>query len=196
MINDLDQTIETLLKRELPPNLADQITISFAPPDGEFPPSSVSLPAIDLFLYDIRENKDLRSIFWDFERNANGKGKKKRDPVRVDFSYFITAWPSESVPTPVHDEHWLLGETMKILLRHEIFPEEILQGTLIGQKPSIPVLSLQPSHLQSIGEFWQALGGKPKAALNYTVTLSIDPFQATEVPLVLEKIIGMKPGME
>ena len=28
--------------------------------------------------------------------------------------------------------------------------------------------------LQSIGEFWQAMGGKPKATLHYAVTISVD----------------------
>ena len=186
MINDIDKSIEALLKEELPENLAAQITISFAPPDGEFPPSSINLPAIDFFLYDIRENKELRSNVWHYDRNENGKGTKKRDPVRVDFSYLITAWPSESAPSPVQDEHWLLGEVMKILLRHEIFPQHLLVNSLANQEPPIPVLSLQSGYLQSMGEFWQALGGKPKATLNYTVTVSVDPFQSTDVSFVME----------
>lgn len=188
MINDLDKSIEALLKEKLPTGLADQITISFAPPDGEFPPSSVNLPAIDFFLYDIRENRDLRSKIWQFEKNQNGnKGTKKQDPIRVDFSYLITAWPSGSAPSPIQDEHGLLGEVMKILLRHEIFPEHLIQGSLRTQEFPIPALALQPGHLQSMGEFWQALGGKPKATLNYTITLSVDPYQATEIAFVTEK---------
>ena len=61
MIDDLDKTIATLLRRELPPSLAQQVQISFATPDDQFPPQSVTLPAIDLFLYDVRENLELRS---------------------------------------------------------------------------------------------------------------------------------------
>ena len=34
MIHDLDKTLEELLKRELPPELVSQVTISFATPDG------------------------------------------------------------------------------------------------------------------------------------------------------------------
>ena len=30
-------------------------------------------------------------------------------------------------------------------------------------------------------EFWQALGGKPKAALNYTVTIGVEPHKPVEV---------------
>ncbi len=61
MINDLDETLRELLERSLPATLAQQVGISFATPDDQFPPSSVTVPAIGLFLYDVRENRDLRS---------------------------------------------------------------------------------------------------------------------------------------
>jgi hypothetical protein len=192
MINDLDESVAALLRRELPPGLAQQVQISFATPDDQFPPQSVTLPAIDLFLYDIRENLDLRSSESIFERGADGTAKRYRAPVRVDFSYLITAWPSASVPDPAEDEHRLLGEVMRALLRYWTLPEEVLQGVLVEQKPDLPVSSLQPGRLQSLGEFWQALGGKPKVALNYSVTLAIDVAKREEVPLVTDKKIKLR----
>ena len=81
-----------------------------------------------------------------------------------------TAWPSASSTTPAQDEHHLLSEVMQVLLRHSAIPDPVLQGSLAGQEPPLPAITLLPGQLQSIGEFWQALGGKPKAALNYTVT--------------------------
>ena len=196
MINDLDKTLEELLKRELPQELVSQVTISFATPDDQFPPSSVSLPAIDIFLYDVRENLNLRSNEWTVERHSSVTATKKRPPVRVECSYLITAWPSESAPNPAMDEHHLLGEVMKVLLRHPTIPAGVLQGSLKGQEPPLPVMSLQPGRLQSLGEFWQALGGKPKAALNYSVTIGVEPFEAVEGPVVLEKIIAIKPDVK
>lgn len=192
MINDLDKTLSMLLERDLPSELAKQVQISFATPDDQFPPQAVTLPAIDLFLYDVRENLELRSNEVFFDRNSGGTAKKMRAPVRVDFSYLITAWPSDSVPDPAEDEHRLLGEVMRVLLRHRTIPEEVLYGVLRRQKPALPVSSLQPGRLQSLGEFWQALGGKPKAALNYQVTLSVEVEDATDVHLVTDKIIKVR----
>ena len=60
-----------------------------------------------------------------------------------------------------------------MLLRHVILPAQVLQGDLRDQEPPLPASTLQPGRLQSLGEFWQALGGKPKAALNYTVTIGV-----------------------
>ena len=56
----------------------------------------------------------------------------------------------------------------------------------------LPVSTLQPGRLQSLGEFWQALGGKPKAALNYTVTLPVDVSEPETQPLVIDKEIRMR----
>jgi hypothetical protein len=175
MIDDLDKSIENLLKRELPPELVSQITISFATPDGDFPPTSVTLPAIDLFLYDIRENRDLRDNEWRVERQSDGSAVRRPPLVRVDCSYLVTAWPSNTSSTPAKDEHRLLGEVMKALLRHSTLPSAVLEGSLAGQQPPLPGSSLQPGRLQSLAEFWQALGGKPKATLSYTVTIGIEP---------------------
>ena len=109
MIHDLDKTLEELLKQDLPSELVSQVTISFATPDDQFPPTSVTLPAIDIFLYDVRENRDLRSNEWTVELHSNGMATQKRPPVRVECSYLITAWPSESAPNPAQDEHHTLA---------------------------------------------------------------------------------------
>lgn len=192
MINDLDRTLEELLERELPPDLVDQVTISFATPDDQFPPSSVTLPAIDLFLYDVRENRELRTNEWVLERNGDGTAAKKRPPVRVACSYLITAWPSDSSTTPAQDEHHLLSEVMQVLLRHPTIPEPVLQGSLAGQEPPLPAITLQQGQLQSIGEFWQALGGKPKAALNYTVTFAVEVHEPVDASLVTTKVLKFR----
>src|SRR5262245_25883194 len=174
MIKDLDETIAALLRRDLPPALIGQVQISFATPDDQFPPQAVTLPAIDLFLYDVRENLDLRSNEVFIETHSNGTATRTRAPVRIDFSYLVTAWPSKGIPDPAEDEHRILGAVMRVLLRHRTIPQDVLQGVLVTQAPALPTSSLQSSRLQSVGEFWQALGGKPKAALNYSVTVSVE----------------------
>jgi len=190
MFDDLDNTLQQLLKRELPPALVSQVTITFAAPDAQFPPTSVTLPAIDLFLYDIRENRDLRSNEWTVERRSDGTAGKTRAPVRIDCSYLITAWASATSNTPTQDEHRLLGEAVKVLLRFSSLPTAILRGSLQGQEPPLPATSLQPGRLQSISDFWQTLGGRPRAALTYTVTIGVTPEAAVEAgALVVDRQI-------
>ena len=180
--------MEELLKRELSSALVNQVAISFAPPDNDFPPSDVKPPAVNLFLYDIRENIDLRDSQWVIERRDDGTAIRKKNPVRIDCSYLITAWSSEGSTSRWFEEHHLLSEVMKVLLRHPTLPPVLLQGSLKGQEPPLPASTLQPGRLQSPAEFWQALGGKPKAALHYTVTIGVASDRAVETePPVIEK---------
>jgi len=196
MIDDLDRSLSELLRLELPASIVSQVGISFAAPDNQFPPAAVSLPAIDLFLYDLQENRDLRSSEWVAERNDDGSASRVRPPIRLDCSYLITAWASTSSSNPAQDEHRMLGEVLKVLVRHPSLPDAILQGTLKGQRPPLPTTTLQPGRLQSLGEFWQALGGKPKAALTYTVTIALEVSApvAAGAPVV-DKILKFKPGV-
>ena len=112
VIDDLDESLKALLVRELPAAISGQISVSFAAPDDEFH-SSVRLPAVDLFLYDVRENLELRSNDEFVERDPDGTGTRTRSPVRVDASYLITAWPGSTEKDRPEDEHHLLGEVMQ-----------------------------------------------------------------------------------
>ncbi|ETX07720.1 MAG: hypothetical protein ETSY2_09605 [Candidatus Entotheonella gemina] len=191
MFQDLDATLAALIASELSlPNVA----VSFATPDDQFPPSGVSLPAVDLFLYDVQENLELRRAEWIVEQHDDGAASRRRPPVHVNCSYLVTAWPSDSSPNPSQDEHRLLGEVMKVLLRHSRLPDNMLQGELAGQEPPLRAKVLRESHLQSLGEFWQAMGGKPKPTLHYTVTISVDISTPEELGVVVsEKVTTLGP---
>ncbi|MGH2414476.1 MAG: DUF4255 domain-containing protein, partial [Microcystaceae cyanobacterium] len=114
MLTDLDQTIEILLRQELSSEEVQALNFSFEPPVKE---SIGKLPAINLFLYDVRENLELRSSVGTWQRQSDSTAIKKRPPVRVDCSYLITAWPGETL-TSSQEEHRLLGRVMKVLLRY------------------------------------------------------------------------------
>ena len=184
MIQDVDESLLTLLRAE-GSALLKRINISFRAPDKEFP-NKVTPPAIDLFLYDVRENLDLRSNEPMMERYDNGKKARIRPPaVRVDCSYLITAWSAADEPS--REEHRFLGEVMLALLRFPELPREYLRGSLADPDQVLPVPTavLHPGRLQSLGEFWQALDGQPRTALNYTVTIAVQPGEAVETGVVL-----------
>jgi len=185
VIHDLDETLANLLEREL--SYLNRDNISFDTPDSDFEPPSI---AVNLFLYDVRENLELRSNEVRTLR-GNGTAVQTRPPVRVDCSYLITAWAGD-----IREEHRILGNVMRVLLRYPKLPEEVLAGVLDDQELPLPTSVLQPGHLQSVGEFWQALDGKPKAALNYTVTIAVQPFGEVAVPLVVEVKGSIEPIVE
>ena len=195
MIDDLDRTLTMLLQQSLPADILAQAQITFATPDEAFPPQAVTLPAIDLFLYDIHENRDLRSNEWLVERDATGMFTREPAPVRVDCSYLVTAWPSASSTTPALDEHHLLGATIIALLRYPTLPAAVLQGTLAAASIAPPTATLQQRQLQGTAEFWQALGGRPRAGFDYTVTIELQPVEPTTIgPPVTDKRLVFQVG--
>jgi hypothetical protein len=177
VIDDVDLTIAALLEHELAPEILTQAAITFATPDDSFPPAAISLPAIDLFLYDMRENRDLRTGEWRVELDEYRTGlTRERPPVRIDCTYLVTAWPSDSSMTPALDEHHLLGATLTALLRHPVLPEAVLQGALANAETDVPTAMLHQGQGSDMAAFWQALGGRPRAAFGYTVTIAVQAF--------------------
>lgn len=176
MLDDLDRTLRRLLVQELESLESDE-QVSFRPPGEEAKPNALS---VNLFLYDVRENRELRTNDW-VDEERDGRVTRRRAPRRIDCSYLITAWAGDPL-----SEHLLLGQVMEALIRHAAIPDELLVGRLRGQ--AVPTSLLQASSLQSLGEFWQALGNKPRAVLNYTVTIGVDPFTPQELPVVREKV--------
>ncbi|MFT3767535.1 MAG: DUF4255 domain-containing protein [Minicystis sp.] len=174
MFQDLDSTLSTLLMTRLPANLAEQISISFVTPDDQFPPTSVTPPVVNLFLYDMSENRELRSTVPVTERQLDGRVLSYPAPVRVDCSYLVTAWPKSGVPSPDQDEHRILGEVLRVLLRFREIPVEALEGSMKDLRFPIRTVVAPMSNSQSRGELWQALHGKPRAAIRYVVTLYLD----------------------
>jgi hypothetical protein len=101
MIHDLDETLKELLVQKVPLDSA-VVDIKFETPTKEWV-MAVSKPTVNLFLYDLRENHELRSNEHYLSRNG-ARGIETRAPARIDLTYLITAWTSD-----VSDEHKLLG---------------------------------------------------------------------------------------
>lgn len=177
MLDDLDRTLRVVIRAEMP-DLPDD-HLHFEPPDGEFTPT---VPAVNLFLYDVRENRQLRTNEWQLDRPGNGQVTQHRAPRRVDCSYLITAWAGDPL-----SEHLLLGQVLRALLRSPVITADEAQGTLAGQQ--LPTSILQPALLQGIGEFWQAMGNKPRAAVHLTVTVAVDTAQAVTATEVGQPVI-------
>jgi hypothetical protein len=179
MLDDLDRTLRKLLIQEIESLESDE-QVSFGLPGEGAKPNALS---VNLFLYDVRENRELRSNDWIDERSG-GMVERRRAPQRIDCSYLITAWAGDPL-----SEHQLLGQVMEALIRHATLPDEILVGRMQGQ--AVPTSLLQASNLQSLSEFWQALGNKPHALLNYTLTISVELFPPQQVPLATQKVIKL-----
>jgi len=181
MIQDLDDTIKELLLKKVPID-ASTVDINFVMPTKDLV-TGATKPTINVFLYDLRENHDLRSNEEHISRSAaTGKGTKA--PVRIDMTYLISVWSSD-----VSDEHRLLGQLLAVLLRYPVLPAEVLKGSLVNQDFPLRAWIAQPERTPNVWDFWGGIDGKLKAGISYVVTVALSPFEPETFGLVTEKVL-------
>ena len=193
MIDELDAALKALLYKELGKDIEkENILISFNKPDKQF--ETVDRPVINLFLYDIRENLQLRSNDRSLTRNG-ATGTETYAATRIDFTYLISVWTKPDIQTDqttgVKEEHKVLGKVLTTLLRYQTLPEDVLQGTTISKQPQPPrTWVAQPEDTPKTWEFWGGNEWRLKAGISYRVTLHIQP-EPVPVDLVTETVINI-----
>jgi hypothetical protein len=189
MIRDLSLTLQAILDDPALgatfPELATA-QIVFNPPVETFNPTQTT---IDLFLYDIRENMELRSNEPRRER-LNGQVRMHRPPMRVACTYLITAWPVGGTDLALQ-EHRLLSQVLQVLSRHPTIPNVFMRGQLVGQEPPLPMVVAQTDGLKEPAEFWTAIGNKLRPSLTVTVTIGMEVSAPVTAPIVITEEIRL-----
>lgn len=183
MIKDLDETLKQLLiqKGGLEPASVD---IRFDAPSRDLT-AAPTRPVINLFLYDIHENVELREMRWDTQREGIRKVKVKRPPLQIDLSYSVTCWSNIA-----EDQHQLLWRALQTLGANSPLPKDLLQGDLKNQDHWIQTKVAQPdSVLKNPADLWSALKTEPAPSINLVVTLELDLEVETITPLVFARVL-------
>lgn len=188
MIRDLSETLQAILddpalEKEDPFQKLVAAQVAFERPSEQFNPSQTT---VNLFLFDIRENTELREKE-PFVERRDGKALIRRPPMRVDCSYLLTAWAAGSTgPELVLEEHELLGQAMQVLARYPTIPEKFLRGSLKEQGRPMPlsVGGTNKGEVKDPADFWSALGNKLRPSLIVTATLELQTSGAETAPLV------------
>jgi len=182
MFADLDETIRQLLIRDVPLDLSE-VDISFETPDRDWS-GRLSRPTINCFMYDVRENLELRATDFEHMRNnSNGTSTTRRMPARIDATYQITIWARAP-----EDEHHLLWRVLAVLFRTPVLPENILFGGLKDQQYVTHAKVIQPNQARANpAELWQSIDNRIRPALTYTVTIPLDPEMEFTSPMVFTR---------
>jgi hypothetical protein len=185
MFHDLDTTIENILKDDKAPTELLGAGVSFETPDKSFKPQNPD-SAINLFLYEVKENRNLRNPGPITEPVAGGF-ERRLPPLRVDCSYLVTAW-KDAVIDKIKDEHQLLGRAFFWLSRFPTIPSSYFSGSMVGQPFPPPTMVAQWDGAKNNGEFWNALGIPPRPYFALIVTIAMDLEQLSQEYLVTSTI--------
>src|SRR5262252_1280721 len=190
MFQDLDSTLNKILDDEtmkgssFAPPLSElfDADVTFVTPDKNFP-ASLQKATVNLFLYEVKENRELRDPVPVLEKNGSSFSRRL-PPVRIDCSYIVTTWSNQAAAVRVVEEHRLLSQALLWLTRFPTIPVKYLQGGLVSQPFPLQTIVAQVDANKNAGEFWSALGIPPRPAFYLTVTVALELAVLEQGPLV------------
>lgn len=183
MINDLDTTLEKIIYTEGKIPRTD-VEIVFEQPNREWS-ARISRPTINLWAYDLRENLKLRPTGRNVAPLNDHMSQITRPPLRVDISYWVTAWARK-----VEDEHQLLWRALYALRKTPYIEPRSAEGNLRQQSLRIPMRIADFADTPiNIGDLWGVLDNAMRLGFVLVVTLELDLDYLVETPLVLEKTL-------
>jgi hypothetical protein len=177
MFAEIDETIRQLLVQRGLLN-SGEVDIAFQMPTRQWA-ASISRPTINLYLFDIRENTELKNPNpWVVRRGPNNNAIKSRAEVRMELTYKVTAFANT-----VEDEHRLLARALVTFLQNPLLPQDVLHDSLSGEEIPTTVASNGPA--QGLADYWGAMSNDVRPSLDYRITTRIDLSQEIEVGLAL-----------
>ncbi len=144
-------------------------------------------PILNVYIYDIRESKQLQHSGRQLERNQTGLRQTANvtwPPTWFEISVLLTAWDKTAF-----GEHHLLTEALTVLLRHRALKEEFLVSELRGYGNLSMSVSMEPAI--EVGSLWSALTVPLRAALFLTITVPFEA-QSTTTSLVWDRIVSIR----
>jgi hypothetical protein len=189
LIRDLSTSLQAVLSD---PSLAapfpelHEALIAFDRPDDGFKPAQTT---VNLFLFDVRENMELRSNEPKIQR-LNGQAVIHRAPKRVACTYLVTAWPVGGTDLALQEQR-LLAQVLQTFSLYPTIPATFLKGKLVGQEPPLPMMAARPEELQNPAEFWTAIGNKMRASIAVTATISMEIFAPVTTTMATTAIVRL-----
>ena len=185
MIDLLDSTLAKLIN-DAPVLVLPELKAADASFETPKAPNTPIHPTINLFLYETKENRELREPT-PVTQILGGQSFRRRPPLRVDCAYMVTTWVHDLATESLNvaASHKLLGQAFNWLSRFPVIPDMYLQsGGLTGQIYAPPTMVAQMDGAKSAGEFWHALGIPPRPYFNLIVTIAMDLDQQVEDSIV------------
>ena len=181
MIDDVSRTLRSILDDRAIETTCKELfdaAVRFDRPTEQFKPGAST---VNLFLYDVRENTEMRNNQPLIERR-NGKAVTRRPPLRVTCSYLVTAWPQGDKEDSPLEEQLLLSQTIQVLSSYPTIPIKFFpnDSPLRNQDPPLPMMITQMEGVKDPADFWSAIGGKLRPSFVVTITISLPIYEPQE----------------
>jgi Pvc16 N-terminal domain/CarboxypepD_reg-like domain len=187
MLNSILQTFAEMLAGGTILTSTEQIDFSHPSSLGD---SNRDL-SLNLYLYDVRVSRRMPNTGRQVERRFDGlhqTAEVRKAPKWFDVSLIITARDRTVI-----GEHRLLSETLLLLMQSSELREEFLTPDLRGHgNLSLTVNNDPPIDVSSL---WSSLSVPIRPAIYLTVTVPLNMWKKTTVPLVTERQFGVSDSI-
>jgi len=156
-------------------------------------PSSTN-PKANIYLFDIKENVELRNNEWKTLRKSNGTVQRQKPEVRVDLYYLVTFYSQELEPDKsIKEEQQWLSEVLAIVHTHDNIPKECFvneNGNALLGIPDIPITTIRPKYLEGEGgvQLWSTIDQYLRPAIYLKVTAPIKLAKQIEETMVFLRL--------
>lgn len=185
MILETDQALLAVTKTRVLGNAA--VAVTFDPPARPWI-QALKTPAVNFFLFDIRENAHRREVMYEQVRDEGGKVVGHRpSALRYDLHYTITVWGA-----PIVMEHKILALVLRCFGALPTIPRELLPEAL-ARGPHEVHLTTAAGTKRSM---FLNLAGETKAGFELTATVAMPVPEQSAAPHVSQAqvTVAPKPG--
>ncbi|WP_034947399.1 DUF4255 domain-containing protein [Erwinia oleae] len=172
---EINQALLAAIKSRLDPNNDSVVDIRFDMPDVNTTQANATL---SIFLYDVHEDLQMRQT--ESGRYHAASGKMQPRTIHLNCNYLITYWPPQENSTdgqgpdsqPDNQAVQVITLVMQSLLNNRELPD----------MPGAYTRIIPPQeNLNSLGNFWQSLGNRPRLSLACSITA---PFKLDDSPTI------------
>jgi hypothetical protein len=191
VIDPLDGMLRDLIQSRVT-GLIGPTQVGFAPPNADWKAAVVAAgeERFNLYMYDVRENVELRSN----ERETvvkQGVVTQNMPSPRLDCTYLVTAWSPVAVTPflePSRDEHKLLYKALAVFMQFRPLVAAEVYATAVPSGMDLPTFSAAaaplveqplpvqvalPDTVKEPMEFWTTMKVDWRPAIHLTVTIPV-----------------------
>jgi Pvc16 N-terminal domain/Carboxypeptidase regulatory-like domain len=153
---------------------------SFDIPDDTFRTKIANL-TLNVYLVEIRENKDHRRANWDAIQLADRTTVLSQPPSYFDCHYLISAWSPvqpNDFSSPTSEEHGALGGALLVLVRNpDVGPAAlgVVGGGPVFQQGHIYLNVAAPETPRVVNDFWSTMKLPWRPTISLIATTPLDP---------------------
>jgi hypothetical protein len=135
---------------------------------------------LNIYLYDVRENREFRRPEWDRVELSDHSSVLSQPPVYFDCHYLISAWSSiedSEALTPIFDEHALLSEALRVILRNpDVIPQAlgVATGGDVFRNAHVYLSLAAPETPRVLNDFWSTMKLPWRVAIQLIATAPLD----------------------